>query len=69
MNISLGKYAPYAKTVAAFIALLVPFIAAVGTALADGSISVDEVTMIGAAGGALVAGTKAVYQVPNKKAQ
>lgn len=66
MNISLGKYAPYAKAVAAFIALLVPLLAAIGTALADEAISVDEITMIVAAGGALVAGVKAVYQIPNK---
>lgn len=68
MNISLGKYAPYAKAVAAFLALLVPFLAAVATCLDDGSVSIDDITMIGAAFGALVAGTKAVYQVKNKPA-
>lgn len=68
MNISLGKFAPYAKTVAAFIALLIPVLAAIGTALVDQAISLDEITMIGAAIAALVAGVKAVYQVPNKPA-
>lgn len=68
MNISLGKYQPYAKAVAAFIALLVPFLTAVGVALSDGAIDLDEVTVIGAAGAALIAGTKAVYQVRNKPA-
>lgn len=68
MNISLGKYAPYAKTIAAFIALLVPFLTAIATGITDGSVSIDDITMIGAAGGALVAGTKAVYQVTNKPA-
>lgn len=66
MNISLGKYSPYAKAIAAFIALLVPALTAVGTGLEDGAVSVDEVTMIGVAIGALIAGTKAVYQVTNK---
>lgn len=68
MNISLGKYAPYAKAVAAFIALLVPLLTAIGAAFVDGAISIEEITTIGAAGGALIAGTKAVYQVTNKPA-
>jgi hypothetical protein len=68
MNISLGKYAPYAKTIAAFLSLLVPFITAIATTLDDGAVSVDDVTMLAAAGGALIAGTKAVYEVTNKPA-
>lgn len=68
MNISLGKYAPYAKTVAAFLALLVPALTAVGTGIDDGAVSVDETTMMITAIGALIAGTKAVYQVTNKPA-
>lgn len=69
MQISLGKYAPYTKAVTAFIALLVPFLTAVGTALADGAISMDEGVMIGTAFTALVGGTKAVYQFRNKPAK
>ncbi len=67
MQINLGKYAYMAKAIVAFIALLIPFLVAVGAALADGKISIEEVTVIGTAGAALVAGTKAVYQVPNVK--
>lgn len=67
MEVSLGKYAPYAKTVAAFIALLIPFLTVVGTSLADGSVSVEEGIAVTTAFGALVGGTKAVYQVKNKK--
>lgn len=68
MEVSLGKFAPYAKTVAAFIALLVPFLTVLATALTDGRVSIEEGIAVSTAAGALVAGTKAVYQVKNKKA-
>jgi hypothetical protein len=54
------------KAVAAFCALLVPFLTAVGTALSDGAVSTSEWVMIATAGAALVAGTKTVHYVTNK---
>jgi hypothetical protein len=62
----LGKYAYMAKAIAAFIALLVPFLVSVGAALVDGKITVEEVTVMGTAAGALAVGTRAVFQVKNK---
>lgn len=62
----LQRLAPYYKSVAAFCALLVPFLTALGAALSDGVIYASEWTTIAAAGAALVAGTKAVYTVSNQ---
>ena len=61
----LTKLAPYYKAVAAFCSLLVPFITAVATAFSDGTVTTSEWLTIGAAGAALVGGTKAVYQAKN----
>lgn len=63
---NLSKLAPYYKAVAAFCALLVPFLTSVATALSDGTVTASEWVTIAAAGSALVAGTKAVYQVRNQ---
>lgn len=62
----LEKFRPYYKAVAAFCALLVPFLTSVGAALADGVVTSSEWVTIITAAVALVAGTKAVYQVTNK---
>lgn len=67
MQINLGKFTYMAKAITAFIALLVPFLVSVGAGLADGAISIEEVTVMATAGAALIAGTRAVYQVPNKE--
>ncbi len=53
------------KAVAAFCALMVPFLTAVGAATSDGVVTASEWTTIGAAGAALIAGTRAVWQVKN----
>lgn len=61
----LAKLSPYYKAVAAFCALLVPFLTSIASALSDGVVYGSEWVTIAAAGSALVAGTKAVYQVRN----
>ena len=53
------------KAVAAFCALLVPFLTAVGAAMSDGTVTVAEWTTVGTAGAALIAGTRVVWQVKN----
>lgn len=67
MNESLTKLPTMYKAVAAFIALLVPFLTALGAALSDGVVKAEEWVTILVAGGALVGGTRAVWQVKNKK--
>lgn len=59
--------APYYKAVAAFCALLVPFLTALAAALSDGAVTASEWVTVAAAGSALIAGTKVVYQVRNKE--
>lgn len=55
------------KAVAAFISLLVPFLTAVVSAFSDGRVTSSEWTSIGIAFGALIVGTRTVYQVRNKQ--
>lgn len=55
-----------AKAIAAFIALLVPFLTIVGTSLSDGVVYANEWIAMGSAFSALIGGTKAVYQIRNK---
>lgn len=55
------------KAMAAFCALLVPFLTAVGAAFADGTVYASEWITIGTAGSALIAGTRAVWQVRNRE--
>ncbi len=66
MNLLPPNMQPYAKAAAAFIALLVPFLTVLGTSLTDGQLTLEEVTSVVVAGGALVGGTTAVFQVKNK---
>lgn len=54
------------KAVAAFCALLVPFLTSIATALSDGTVSTSEWVTIAAALAALIGGTRAVYQIENK---
>jgi hypothetical protein len=54
------------KAVAAFCALFVPFLTAVGAATSDGIVTASEWTTVVTAGAALVGGTRAVWQVRNK---
>lgn len=54
------------KAVAAFCALLVPFLTSIATALSDGAVTSSEWVTMATAGAALVAGTRAVYMVRNK---
>lgn len=54
------------KALAAFISLLIPFLTAIVAALSDGKVYASEWTTILVAGGAVVAGTKSVYQVKNR---
>lgn len=68
----LSKLAPYAKAVAAFIALLVPVLVSLGvllTHVSNQTVDGGDLTNLGAAITALVAGTKAVYQVTNRGAE
>lgn len=55
------------KAVAAFCALLVPFFTSVGAALSDGVVYAAEWVTIITAFSALVAGTRAVWQVKNEE--
>lgn len=61
-----SKLSPYAKAVAAFVALLATFVTAIATAVADGRLEASEMTNIIIAGGALIAGVTAVFQVKNQ---
>jgi hypothetical protein len=67
MNEFLIKLPRMYKAVAAFCALLVPFLTSVGTALSDGGVTSSEWVTIATAGTALIAGTKAVYEIRNKE--
>jgi hypothetical protein len=55
------------KAVAAFISLVIPFLTAVAAALSDGTVTTSEWVVLLTAGGALVGGTKAVYEIRNRK--
>lgn len=66
MNEFLTKLPTMYKAIAAGIALLIPFLTALGAALSDGEVTASEWTTIAVALGALIAGTRTVYQVPNK---
>lgn len=67
MNDFLNKLPTMYKAVAAFCALLVPFLTAIGAALSDGVVYAAEWVTIATAGSALIAGTRAVWQVRNEK--
>lgn len=65
----LQQLAPYAKAVAAFIALLVPVLVSLGVLLTDvsqGQLQTQDFVTLGAAVAALLGGTHAVYTVTNK---
>lgn len=66
MNDFLVKLPTMYKAAAAFIALLIPLLTSVGTALEDGSVTANEWVMILVAGGAMIGGTKTVYEVRNR---
>ncbi len=66
MNVLPTNLQPYAKAVAAFVALLIPFLTVFSTALADGRVDANEITNIFAATAALVGGVAVVFQVKNK---
>lgn len=65
----LVKLAPYAKAVAAFVALLIPVLTALGILLQDigqGQVQAQDFVALFAAIAALVGGTRAVYQTKNQ---
>lgn len=63
----LQKLAPYAKSAAAFLVGLASFLVVLSTAIADGTVTTDEVITVCTSLAAWLGGTATVFQIPNKK--